>query len=61
MRERTEACLDLLDMADDLLSELSRMLELLNTPIIAVGLLHFVKTTILREDFLGEPVPFHWV
>jgi hypothetical protein len=39
---------------------LDALLELLRLPVLATGLLHFMKTHLLREDLLTEPGHLHY-
>lgn len=44
----------------DLVISLESLLRLLKVPILAAGLLHYLKTLILRKLVLGEPLPVHY-
>ncbi len=56
-RERIDQLISILYSPDDLLLSLNDLLRLLKTPILAVGLLLHVRTLLLRDDYLGEPLP----
>jgi len=60
-RERLERLLNVLNAGDDLLLSLNELLQLIRTPILAVGTLHHLQTRIMKEDFLGEPPPIFFV
>lgn len=46
----------------DLINSLESILKLIKVPILAAGLLHYLKTLILRKLVLEEPLPvnFHF-
>lgn len=45
----------------DIILSLKPILRLLKLPIVGAGLLHFVKTSIIRDEYFGEPLPIYFV
>ena len=43
-----------------MISSLDSLLRLIKVPILAAGLLHYLKTLILRKLILAEPLPVHY-
>ncbi|KAI6203190.1 Negative elongation factor D [Aphelenchoides besseyi] len=60
-RERITNLLNILHSSDDPLHHLAQIIQYAKTPVLARGTLHFVKSTILREDFLAEPQLSHLI
>ncbi|KAH7691338.1 Negative elongation factor C/D, partial [Aphelenchoides avenae] len=58
-RGKIDDLLNILKSSDDLLMCLSELLQLVKLPVAACALLHFLKTLIMRDEFLGEPLPVH--
>jgi negative elongation factor C/D len=61
VRERINELLNLLHGSDELLPNLPQLLRLIKHPVLARCALHFVETTILKDDFLAEPQTSHLI
>lgn len=60
-RDGVERLVALLESADDLLKELQQLLYSIRIPVVAAGLLHYVKGYLLSDDMIGEPETIHLV
>jgi hypothetical protein len=61
VRDRLLELLNILHCSDDLLPQLSQLLRLIKQPVLARCTLHFIETTILKEEFLAEPQQSHLI
>lgn len=61
LRERINELLTILHASDELLPNLPHLLRLIKQPCLARCALHFVETTILKDDFLAEPQTSHLI
>ncbi|KAI6182670.1 Negative elongation factor D [Aphelenchoides bicaudatus] len=61
VRERILELLNILHCSDDLLPQLQQLLRLIKHPVLARCTLHFIETTILKDDFLAEPQQSHLI
>ncbi|VDK18290.1 unnamed protein product [Anisakis simplex] len=60
-RDAIERLVTLLESADDLLKELNQLLFGIRLPVVAAGLLHYLRGNLLSDDVIGEPEPVHLV
>uniref|UniRef100_A0A183BQ11 Negative elongation factor D n=1 Tax=Globodera pallida TaxID=36090 RepID=A0A183BQ11_GLOPA len=59
--EQLEQLVNILHSPEDILLSLEALLRLCRTPVVAAGILHYLKTLLLREDLLAEPSSLHFV
>uniref|UniRef100_A0A915AD77 Negative elongation factor D n=2 Tax=Parascaris univalens TaxID=6257 RepID=A0A915AD77_PARUN len=60
-RDAIERVVTLLESTDDLLKELSQLLYGIRLPVVAAGLLHYLRGNLLSDDVIGEPEAVHFV
>ncbi|MFH4975545.1 hypothetical protein AB6A40_002254 [Gnathostoma spinigerum] len=60
-RDGIERLVTLLESSDDLLKELQQLLYGIRIPVVATGLLHYLRMNLLSDEVLGEPESVHFV
>lgn len=60
IRQQMDQLVQILESSDDLLLSLPDLLKLVKLPILAAGVLHYIKNLLMREDYLSEPQPVHF-
>uniref|UniRef100_A0A0N5AIK8 Negative elongation factor D n=1 Tax=Syphacia muris TaxID=451379 RepID=A0A0N5AIK8_9BILA len=60
-RSGVERLVSVLESAEDLLKELQQLLCNIRIPVVATGLLHYIKGYLLSDDMIGEPEAVHLV
>ncbi|CAD5206638.1 unnamed protein product [Bursaphelenchus okinawaensis] len=61
VRNKMEELLDKLETADDLVSILPDVIKLIELPVLALGILSYVESIVLRDDVMSEPQTVHLV
>uniref|UniRef100_A0A915Q520 Negative elongation factor D n=1 Tax=Setaria digitata TaxID=48799 RepID=A0A915Q520_9BILA len=60
-RDNIERVVGLLEKTDDLLKEMKPLLYSLRFPVIATGLLYYLRGNLLSDELISEPEPVHFV
>ncbi|KAL3116050.1 hypothetical protein niasHT_007350 [Heterodera trifolii] len=60
IEQQLEQLANILHSPEDILLSLEALLRLCQTPVVAAGILHYLKTLLLREDLLAEPSSLHF-
>ncbi|VDN43430.1 unnamed protein product, partial [Gongylonema pulchrum] len=50
-----------MEKADDLLKEISLLLEAILLPVVSAGVLHYLRGSLLSDEVISEPEPVHFV
>ncbi|CAD5209621.1 unnamed protein product [Bursaphelenchus xylophilus] len=61
VRNKIEELIDKLDWADDLVTILSDIVELIELPILSLAMLTYVESIVLKDDVMSEPQTVHLV
>lgn len=60
-RDTIERIVNLLEKTDDLMKEMKSLLYAIRLPVIAAGLLYYLRGNLLSEELISEPEPVHFV
>lgn len=60
-RDTIERIVSLLEQTDDLIKEVKSLLHAIRLPVIAAGLLYYLRGNLLSDELISDPEPVHFV